>query len=218
MLHINQVENKVKGILMNEIDKIKIDILRDALKDSIDTIRALDKKIVFLVSYNAVFLGFIVTIFLKYKDVEKILVSSYKYFYYCLGVLGFIWACVFIIIMIGINPKHNPIEVFKNKEDKDFSNNVFFILTNGKESLQLNELLDNFDKINSLKNIYKLLYKEIGKTAYIRDMKSKSVSKSVNFSWKLTLVFIIIVTSFSLQNLIINDKIFNDNNITKSKS
>ena len=180
---------------MDEIDKIKIDILRDALKDTTDTIRALDRKIVFLVSYNAIFLGFIVTIFLRYKDLEEILTKPHYYFY--LGILGFIWACVFIGIMMGIDPKRNPTEVFKEKEDRNFSNNVFFILTEGKESLKLDELLHNFDKIDSLKKIYKLLYKEIGKTSYIRDMKSKSVSRSVTASWILTFIFILLIV-FSL--------------------
>lgn len=199
---------------MDEIDKIKIDILRDALKDTTDTIRALDRKIVFLVSYNAIFLGFIVTIFLKYKDVEKILVESSQYFYLLLGILGFIWACVFIVIMMGIDPKRNPIEVFKEEKDRNFSNNVFFILTKGKESLNLDELLQNFDKIDSLKKIYKLLYKETGKVSYIRDMKSKSVNRSVIATWGLTFIFIMIVTGFSLDFLTRDDNKSNDTNIT----
>ena len=42
---------------MTDMQKVKIEVLRDALKDASATIRALDKKISFLVSYNAIFLG-----------------------------------------------------------------------------------------------------------------------------------------------------------------
>ena len=50
---------------MTDIEKIKIDILRDALKDAMDTVRALDRKIVFLASFNGIFLGLISTLFLN---------------------------------------------------------------------------------------------------------------------------------------------------------
>jgi hypothetical protein len=211
---MKQVENKIEGILMDEIDKVKIDILRDALKDTTDTIRALDRKIVFLVSYNAVFQGFIVTIFLKYEEVVKLLSASYQYFYIFLGILGVIWLFIFIRVMMGIAPKSNPIEVFESKDDRSFSNNVFFVLTSGENSLKLGDLTQNLNKIDTLEKINKLLYKELGKTSYIRDIKLKSVSSSVHKSWILTFIFIIMVTGFSLHNLTIHDKKSN-NNITK---
>lgn len=182
---------------MSDIDKIKIDILRDSLKDVIDTIRALDRKISFLVSYNAIFLGFLVTVFFKYEQINKILPNTYEYFYYFLGLLGFIWVCVFIGIMMGIAPKNNPVEVFKSSKDKQFANNVFYVSTyEKKESLVLDELIANYNKVDSSRDIQKLLYKEIVKVSFIRDSKLKSVSYSVTASWILTFIFLLAVIGF----------------------
>jgi len=179
---------------MTDIEKMKIDILRDALKDASDTIRALDRKINFLVSYNAVFLGFITTLFLKYDKVKEVFPIS---FYCFLGILGFLWVCIFIGIMMGIAPKSNPIEVFKNDNDKKFANNVFFVYTNSKkEKLELDQMIKNFKMIDSYEKIEKLLYKEIGKVSYIRDDKLKSVNRSVNASWILTFIFLLGVIGF----------------------
>jgi len=182
---------------MTDIEKAKIDILRDALKDASDTVRALDRKINFLVSYNAVFLGFIITIFFKNEIIKKLLPNNYENFYIFLGILGFIWVCVFIAIMLGIAPKSNPIEVFKEDDDKKFANDVFFIFTDAKkESLKLNKMLANFNEIKFHNDIQKLLYKEIGKVSFIRDTKLKSVNHSVTASSILTFVFLLGVLAF----------------------
>ncbi len=179
---------------MTDIEKTKIDILRDALKDASDTVRALDRKINFLVSYNAIFLGVISTLFFKYKDL-KLIINNHEVFYSILGVIGFIWVCAFIGMMMGISPKSDPVEVFNNEIDKEFSKDTFFIWTDGKKnSLKLDKLLDNYNKINSYSEVQKLLYKEIGKVSYIRDLKLNSVSKSVWISWILTLIFVLFVT------------------------
>ncbi len=182
---------------MSEIEKTKIDILRDALKDASDTVRALDRKINFLVSYSAVFLGFIITIFFKNEIIKKLLPNNYENFYIFLGILGFIWVCVFIAIMLGIAPKSNPIEVFKEEDDKKFANDIFFIFTDAKkESLELDKMLGNLNEIKSHEDIQKLLYKEIGKVSFIRDTKLKSVNRSVTASWILTFVFLLGVLTF----------------------
>ena len=179
-----------------DINKIKIEILRDAFKDVVDTIRALDRKIVFLVSYNAIFLGFIVTIFLKYKEVEKLLFNSYEYFYCYLSVLGFIWAFVFIGIMMGISPMVDPSDVFKSNEDKKFGKDIFFIFTGGeKEKLDLNKLVESYHEINTKEKLEKLLYKEIGKVSFIRDIKIEMIKRSVWASFILTFIFILIIVS-----------------------
>jgi len=185
-----------------DINKIKIEILRDAFKDVVDTIRALDRKIVFLVSYNAIFLGFIVSIFLKYKEVEKLLPNSYEYFYCYLSILGFIWAFVLIGIMLNISPTVNPIDVFKSDEDKKFGQNIFFIFTDGKKKkLSLNKLIQSYDEINTKEKLEKLLYKEIGKVSFIRDIKMKNIKYSVWASFSLTFVFILIIV-FSFLTLL----------------
>lgn len=190
---------------LTDIEKTKIDILRDALKDASDTIRALDRKINFIVSYNAVFLGIISTLFFKYKEFSLIQYSCI--FYTLLTILGLIWIVVFIKMMISIAPKLNPVEVFRTKEDQLFSNNHFFIFTQGKtNTLNLTELTTNYSNIDTYSNIEKLLYKEIGKVSYIRDLKSNKINKSVTYSWILTVVFIILVGLFGLSTSINNQE------------
>ena len=193
---------------MTDIEKVKLDVLRDALKDASDTVRALDRKIVFLVSYNAIFLGIFLKIFLEYKDIKEIFQSNTVYFYVTLGIICLIWVYYFIQIMIGISPKSNPIEVFKADKDKKFSNNMFFIYTNGKSNiLELDLLVNEYNHINSYQTLEKLLYKEIGKVSYIRDMKLNIIIQSVNASWILTSVFIVTVTLF-LMNYFLSIKTF----------
>lgn len=183
---------------MTDIEKIKIEILRDALKDAIDTVRALDRKIVFLVSFNGVFLGLISTIFFK-QEVLKKMISNIELFYCVLGSIGIVWVVIFIQIMMGISPKTNPISVFKRNDDKHFANNTFFLFTSGKESsLELDRLLDTYSKIDSYKKIQKLLYKEIGKVSYIRDSKLQNIQLSVTLTWMIVTVFIIFFMGFIL--------------------
>ncbi len=178
---------------LTDMEKIKIDILRDAFKDTTDTIRALDRKIVFLISFNGIFLGLIATLFFKKQELEKI-IQHLDFFYCILGLIGITWIGIFIFIMLGISPKSNPIDVFKSKEDKNFSNNIFYLTSkNGlsKESLSLDTLVTNYNKLNTNTSIEKLLYKEIGKVSYIRDKKLQSIQTSV-------LLTSIIIGAFSL--------------------
>jgi hypothetical protein len=187
-----------KEFKMTDIEKVKIEILRDALKDAIDTVRALDRKIIFLVSYNAIFFGLISSFFLKHNYVSEHIVYI-KLFYSILGIIILLWLFNFIKIMTGIAPKSNPIDVFKKEEDKNFSNNIFFIFTGGKEnSLILDNMLIAYNKIDSYDEIQKLLYKEIGKVSYIRDIKLKEINESVIISGIVTVCFIILVSIFLL--------------------
>ena len=191
-------------INLTDIEKTKIDILRDALKDASDTIRALDRKINFLVSYNAVFLGAISTLFFNYKNLSFI--NNIEIFYCLLVIISLIWIGLFINMMMGIAPKTNPIEIFKNALDQEFAGNVFFVFTNAKKAtLELDKLSENFSKIEDYKQIEKLLYKEIGKVSYIRDVKLKSVSRSVTSSWILTVSFIILIGVFGVNSFLGKD-------------
>ena len=183
---------------MTDIEKIKIDILRDALKDAIDTVRALDRKIVFLTSFNGVFLGLISTLFFK-KQALLSIITDIELFYSVLGAIALVWIGVFIQIMIGISPKTNPIDIFKSKKDKDFSNNVFFIFTGAKKSsLELDKLLDNYNKVDSYIKIQRLLYKEIGKISYIRDTKLQNIKISVRLTWSMISISMIYFMGFIL--------------------
>jgi hypothetical protein len=184
---------------MDDLDKVKIDILRDALKDAMDTVRALDRKIVFLASFNGIFLGLISTLFFKQK-VLKNMISNIELFYCGLGIIAIFWIILFIQIMKGIAPKSNPIDVFKSDTDKKFSNNLFFIFTDGKKkSLELSTLVESYEKIDSYKKIQKLLYKEIGKLSYIRDTKINSIKTSVKYTWLMITIFTVFFIGFILK-------------------
>lgn len=182
---------------MTDIEKVKIEVLRDALKDASATIRALDKKISFLVSYNAIFLGVISTIFINYKNIA--LVPNSTFFYGVLTLVCLIWITVFILIMISISPKVNPTEVFKSEADKTSFHDTFFIFTNGKKnSLDLNQLSKNYSLVDNYEKMENLLYNEIGIVSYIRDIKMNNVNTIVKRSWILTLIFVITIFSFGI--------------------
>ena len=181
---------------MTDIEKVKIDILRDALKDSMDTVRTLDRKKAFLASFNGIFLGLISTLFFKQDILEK-MIFNLEWFYGGLGLIAIIWIMLFIQIMKGIAPKINPIEVFKSEMDKKFSNSLFFLITNGeKNSLDLNELINSYNKIDSYTKIQKLLYKEMGKLSYIRDNKINSIKLSVTWTWVMVSIFTVFFIGF----------------------
>jgi len=172
---------------IDDLEKIKMDILRDAVKDASDTIRALDRKIVFLVSYNALFLGLIGTILAK-KDTLAISSPSVT----ILSIFAFFWVCVLIGIMMNISPVQNPSDVFYSKEDKKFGFNMFFILMKKDEHHSLEYLLNNFDKeITDERSAKKLLFKEIAKVSFIRDNKIRNIQLSVNLSYVFTFIFML---------------------------
>ena len=204
----NHMKKNKEGNSMDDLEKTKIDILRDALKDASDTVRALDRKINFLVSYNAVFLGLIGTIFIKFNDIKTV-IYYYEIFYLILLVLSIFWVYSFICMMINISPQSNPVEVFKSDNDQKFANNTFFIFTDGaQKALNLETLSDNYGEINSFDKVQALLYKEIGKVSYIRDLKSKSIEKSVKISQILTVVFVSFVVVYSLLSIFVfSDKV-----------
>lgn len=169
-----------------DIEKIKIDILRDAVKDASDTIRALDRKVVFLVSYNALFLGVIGTILSK-KDTLVLDSTSVI----ALSVIAICWVLLLIYTMMNVTPSQNPSDVLYSK-DKDFGFNMFFVLVKKDEKHSLKYLLDNFnDNINDVESVKKLLFKEITKLSYIRDTKIEKLKLSIKTSYALTCVFIL---------------------------
>lgn len=188
---------------MTDVEKIKIEVLRDALVDASATIRALEAKIRFLVSYNAVFLGVISTIFINYKSIS--LIPKSELFYISLTSITLVWIVVFVLILFSVSPKINPTEVFKNDKDCKDLNDMFFVFTNGERNfLDLDVLIRNYNKIDSFDKIQQLLYKEIGVVSYIRDLKSKNVNIIIQRSWMLTLAFLIVMFSFGINALLVH--------------
>lgn len=182
----------------SDIEKVKIDLLRDTLKDATDTVRALDRKIIFLVSYNAIFLLLISRLFFSFNEV-KLLFSNPQIFYGLLTTLGLVWSFYFIKTMLIIAPKINFVNIFESEEDKKFSSQTLFITTGKK--LSLDTLVSNYEKINSYLDITKILYKEIGKVTYIRDFKVRGIEKSIKATYILTISFLLLIFIFIMISL-----------------
>lgn len=171
---------------VDDLEKIKIEILRDALKDVVDTIRALDKKIIFLVSYNALFLSVIGALLIR-KD-EFIL--SHGPITELLTLFLFLWVLLLIYIMLNISPTINPLDLIFDRE-KSFGKNLFFVKTDSKK-LSIEYLTNSYDKrINDVKAVKKLLYTEIIKLSYIRDTRIKHIDNAVFGSYIFTFIFAI---------------------------
>ena len=198
---LDDISEKEEEIKMIDIEKIKIDILRDALKDVADTIRAMDRKVQFIIGYNAIFLGFISTIFLKMNDLDML--KTDKSLLICLGMLTFIWLIYFMKILSTFSPYQNPLDVFDNDGDKNFSNSTFFITVKESSSINLSELIKNFDnQIEDEKSIKKLLYKEISKLSYIRDSRIERIKEALLFSKVFTIVFMSIIICAVIKNAV----------------
>ncbi len=205
---------------MDELEKVKIEVLRDSLKDSIDTIRALDKKIRYILSFNGLALGFIGSLLIIYKNELHIGIFS------SLSIMGFLLLSPWVMNLIGLlwtfNPKVNPNDIFCSDKDKKSFNKCYFIpfafdfsSWKPKEHIHLDSLVENFDNsIQSSHDVKLLLYKEISKTSYIRDVKIKNIKIFLKITMGLTLSSFFILFYFAyLGNIMINNNL-NDTNST----
>jgi len=189
---------------MNEIENMKIDILRDALKDVSDTLRALDKKTQFLISYNAIFLGLIGAIFLKNSENLEIVIWQKTLFLVSMGILSFFWVMFLKQLMTNFSPEQNPLDAFCSNLDKNFANDTFFVLT-GKHCKNLEQLVKNYDdEIHNELSVKKLLYKEIVKLSYIRDKRINVLKDAVDKSSKFTIVLIGFIALFVILGVLFN--------------
>ena len=110
-------ENKVSC----DLEKSKIEVVRDALKDAIDTIRAQDRK----ASYMIAIIFFLITAFvlttLKINSFEKGISYNDSIVFFPI---------IYLFITVGFlfysyNPVSNPTEVL-TEEDKEFGKDKFF--------------------------------------------------------------------------------------------
>lgn len=181
---------------ISDLDKIKIDILRDALKDVTDTIRALDRKIVFLTSYNALFLGIIGSMFVKNSDL--ILHQGLVTFGFALVI--FFWICHVIIIMFNISPFSEPTDGLYTRE-KDFGKDLFFVHI-GENKKSIGYLRNSFDKrMTDIDELKSLLYNEIVKLSFIRDGRVKGVRYASFGSYFFTFIFALSLSAYILSSM-----------------
>lgn len=157
-----------------DLEKSKIEVVRDALKDAIDTIRAQDRK----ASYMIAIVFFLITAFvlttLKINSFEKSI--SYN------DLIDF-FPIIYLFITVGFlfysySPVSNPTDVL-TEEDKEFGKDKFFIFHMKDKEKDSETLADNFiDATSNIKGILKILYIEILKVSKIRERKISLIKQS----------------------------------------
>lgn len=182
-----------------ELEKAKIDVLRDAVKDSSDTIRAVDRKIFFLATKTLSIIPIFAAImlYLKFPDLECCLLPK-EFFTFLLIILGaFPYFLVLKDLLKAAAPKSGPTDNLET-DDKTYGNTFFYIHTINDKSnpimFDLDTITNNFDNtINNAKSLKKLLIKENIKVSYIRDTKISNFNKALNHFEKAVIISCVII-------------------------
>lgn len=190
-----------------ELEKAKIDVLRDAVKDASDTLRAVDRKVFFLTTKTLSIIPIFAAImlYLKLPDLEGYLLPK-EFFTFLLIVLGTLpYFFVLKNLLKAASPKLGPVDNLESADDKIYGNNFFFVHTLAKESspiqFNLDKITNDFDeKINNAASLKKLLIKENIKVSYIRDTKIFNFNKALNHFEKAVIISsIIIIATFIIK-------------------
>lgn len=175
-----------------DLEKAKIEVVRDALKDVQDTIRAQDRK----ASYMIAIVFFLITAFtlitLRMNEIVKIEYLD-TLVLFC-PILYFIIAVVFLFY--SYNPVSNPTEVL-SKEDSDLGKDKFFVLFTKDRDKYATKLVEDFlSVISDIKDILKILYIEILKLSKIRDRKISLIKNANVFLFIGLIVGVIQIVTF----------------------
>ena len=168
-----------------DLEKSKIEVVRDALKDAIDTVRAQDRKASYMIAIIFFLISsFILTTLYINKDfcVYNINIDYVKNITNLLvffPILYFLIAVMFLFY--SYNPVSNPTEVL-TKEDEEFGRDKFFIFHMNDKEKNSEILASNFiEATNDMKGILKILYIEILKVSKIRERKISLIKQSTIF-------------------------------------
>lgn len=205
-----------------ELEKSKIDVLRDALKDASDTIRALDRKIFFLTTNTLSIPTAYVGIMYYFFIIQKISIlgvdTSYNNVF--LIIMSIIVVLPFILAMAKlietIVPQSNPLMNFSTDIDKEFASDSFYINTLSYDKLcphvkkivnfSLDKLLLNFNNFTKTSDdVKKLLLKELVKVSSIRDDKLYNFKQAFKF-FKIGFGLMIFIIFFIAVSQIYNIK------------
>ena len=161
-----------------DLEKSKVEVVRDALKDVADTIRALDRKVSYIIVITSFMFSGYIYIIAKINSFEKLLQDGKKEqllsflsenFFLFVPIILFIIALVFLFK--SYDPVSNPTQVL-SEEDKKFPPNLFFYKYTTKICDKSENLATNFlNQTTEIKGILQILYIEICKLSYIRDRK-----------------------------------------------
>lgn len=190
-----------------ELEKAKIDVLRDAVKDASDTLRAVDRKVFFLTTKTLSIIPIFAAImlYLKFPDLEGYLLSK-DFFTFILIVFGTSpYFFVLHYLLKSAAPKSGPTENLPSINDKSFGNNFFYIhtLKKDEEALEfdLDKIRDNFDTtLCNANELKKLLIKENIKVSFIRDTKIFNFNKALtHFRNAVIISSIVIFVTFIIK-------------------
>lgn len=180
-----------------DLDKSRIEVLRDALKDVSDTIRAQDRKISYIIAIVLfIFSGYFINLpnFLGVQNISNIeFIDYFPLSYLTLSIVFFFYA---------YNPVSNPVEVLK-KDDVDFGRDKFFSLYEFDKNKNAKSLADNYiDSTEDIKGVARVLYVEILKLSKIRERKIKLI-KVANKLFFLGILLMVLQLVIQNQNLIV---------------
>ena len=161
----------------SEIQKVKIQLLLEAIKDGQSIIARLDSKAKFYLAILLAIAGGFVTLgkYLigLYFPPHSLKIISVLIILFLSGLL--IWAIFLIVLLIDkiVSPRSNPIDKI-SFDEKPMQKTLFFpISRNGRFSYS--EYKKELQEIESLKGIEKILLIENLKVAAIRDEKINSM-------------------------------------------
>lgn len=157
-----------------DLDKARVEVIRDALKDVADTIRSQDRKASYIIAIVFVTMSSYIFAIIKIKGLGKLdealplnFITNNWYLLYPL----FFFILALIFLFESYSPHLNPKKVL-NKQDMAFGSNMFFFDSQGQNEGDAEELSDTFIKRTAdIKGLIKILYIEIFKLSYIRDYK-----------------------------------------------
>lgn len=161
-----------------DLEKSKVEVVRDALKDVADTIRALDRKVSYIIVITSFMLSGYIYIIAKINSFEKLLQDGKKeqlLSFLSENFLLFVPIILFIIALIFLfksyDPVSNPTQVL-SEEDKRFAPNLFFYKYTNSICDKSQNLAKNFlEQTTEINGLLRILYVEICKLSYIRDRK-----------------------------------------------
>ena len=172
--HTKQQENKKVNC---DLEKSKIELVRDALKDTIDTIRAQDRKASYMIAIVFFMVSAYSLITSKKHSFESI--SSFQELIHFYPIIYLLLAVGFLFF--SYNPVLNPVKVLTDEDIKLGKDKLFVLHIKDKEK-NADKLAEDFINATSdTKDILKLLYIEILKLYKIRDRKILFIKRANPF-------------------------------------
>lgn len=152
--------------LDKDLNKSRIEVLRDATKDVSDTLRALDRKTSYIITLTMFIFSSYSLIVLKINEFQHIGATEMLFF---LPLIYLIAATYFYFY--SYSPIQNPTIALDN-EDNIYVKNTFFILHTDDKANLIDDLAANYIlKAPDIKGLAKVLYAEIIKLSKIRERR-----------------------------------------------